>query len=405
MKVMEKLEKGRALLALSIIVPGMLLAGCGTIAATPTVNTPATPTVAMAAATDTTVMAAPTNTAGTAMMTPSVGDMTTPTTSGGMMGTPTDAGMMGTPTGSAMMTPGAMMSPTGGAMMTPGAMMSPTVGSMMTPGVMGTGTPAASGGVTAPNATPVSTWKSGAHAKSVPAPSKLVSAGTLTVGSDASYPPQEYIDSSGKAVGLDIDIAEEIASRLGLTLKVTNFKFDDIIPALNASQFDIIVSAMTITDERKKVVSFVPYLDAGQAVLVAKGNPKGIKTLDDLSGKTAATEQGTVEEQTLKDLNAKLGAAKKPLVTVLVYQTDTDAVDQLRIGRADATLHDSPVAAYYATLNPDKFEAAIPDFASASEGIAVKTDNTDMLASINKAMAAMKADGSLDAIKGKWGVK
>ncbi len=264
---------------------------------------------------------------------------------------------------------------------------------------------AAEGGVVKPGATPVSGWKPGAHANTIPAPSKLVSPGTLTVGSDASYPPQEYIDASGKAVGMDIDIAEEIASRMGLTLKVVNFKFDDIIPALNAGQFDIVISAMTITDERQKVVDFVPYFEAGQAVLVAKGNPKGIKTLDDLSGKTAAVQQGTTEEQTLKDLNDKFSKDGKPKVNVLTYPTDTDAVDQLRVGRADAVLQDSPVAAYYAKLNPNLFEVAIPSFDSAPEGIAVAKNNRPMFDAVSKAIEAMKSDGTLDAIKAKWGLK
>src|SRR5439155_2962089 len=215
-----------------------------------------------------------------------------------------------------------------------------------------------------PGATPVSDWKPGTHANSITAPPKLVAPGTLTVGSDVGYPPQEYMDAGGNAVGLDIDIVDEIASRLGLSLKVTNFKFDDIIPALNAGQFDIVISAMTVTDERSKVVDFVPYFDAGQAVLVPKGNPKGIKTLDDLSGKNAAVQQGTTEETSLKDLNDKLGKEGKAKVNILTYPSDTDAVDQLRVGRADAALDDSPVAAYYAKLNPN-FEVAIPNYDAA----------------------------------------
>ena len=263
---------------------------------------------------------------------------------------------------------------------------------------------AASGGASAPGATPVSDWKPGAHAGSIPAPAKLVNDGTLTVGSDESYPPQEYKDAAGGAIGLDIDIASEIASRLGLKVKMQDFKFDDIIPALKAGQFDAVISAMTITDERKKVVDFVPYIEAGQAVLVKKGNPKGIKTLDDLSGKTAVAEQGTVEEQTLKDLNTKLEKDGKAKVNVLIYPNDTDAVDQLRVGRADATLHDSPVAAYYSKLNPD-FEVAIANFDSAPEGIAVAQTNKPMFDAISAAITAMKTDGTLDTIKAKWGVK
>src|SRR4029079_10532005 len=137
--------------------------------------------------------------------------------------------------------------------------------------------------------------------------------------------------------------------------------------------------------ERQKVVDFVPYFEAGQAGLVVKGNSKGIKTLYYLSGKTAAVQQGTTEEQTLKDLNDKLSKEGKPKVTVLTYPSDTDAVDQLRVGRADATLHDSPVAAYYAKLNPN-FEVAIPNYDSAPEGIAVSKSNKAMFDAVNAAI-------------------
>jgi polar amino acid transport system substrate-binding protein len=139
-------------------------------------------------------------------------------------------------------------------------------------------------------------------------------------------------------------------------------------------------------------------------VLVKKGNPAGIKTLDDLAGKTAVAQQGTTEEQTLKDLNAKFAQEGKAAVNVLTYPTDTDAVDQLRIGRADATLHDSPVAAYYSKLYPE-FEVAIPNFDSAPEGIAVAKNNPDMLNAIQQAIDAMKSDGTLDQINAKWGVQ
>lgn len=352
MNLTGKLMKGKAALVVSVLLPILVLAGCGGEAATPTTTTSgAGVTTPVVAPTDTTAAAAaPTDTTAAANPTAAMAE-----------NTPTEA-------------------------------------------AAATGTTGTAAGGPQPGATPVSDWKPGAYAKSIPAPSKLVKSGMFTVGSDASYPPQEYIDPSGKPVGMDIDVADEIASRLGLQLNVVNFKFDNLIPALSAGQFDVIISAMTITDERKKVVNFVPYFDAGQAVLVKKGNPQNIKTLDDLSGKTAVAEQGTTEEQTLKDLNDKLSAAGKPKVNILTYPTDTDAVDQLRIGRADATLHDSPVAAYYATIFPD-FQVAIPNFDSAPEGIAVAMNNQEMLTTIQKAVDAMKSDGTLDKIKAKWGVK
>ncbi|HMA35220.1 MAG TPA: ABC transporter substrate-binding protein [Chloroflexia bacterium] len=349
------LTRTRGLIAGLLLVPSLLLAGCGT-EATPT----AIPTVAPTTA-------------------PTVAPTTAPTTA------PTVA-----PTTAPTTAPTAAATDTMPAATATGAVMTSTVGPTAVPPT--------------PPPTPASAWVPGAHKNTIPAPAKLKDAGKLTFGSDATYPPQEYIDASGNAVGFDIDIASEIASRMGLELSVVNFKFDDIIPALNAGQFDAVISAMTVTTDRMAVVDFVPYFSAGQAVLVKKGNPKKIKTLDDLSGLTAVAEQGTTEEDTLKNLNDTLDKAGKPKVNVLTYPTDTDAVDQLRVGRADATLHDSPVAAYYAKLNPDAFEVAIANFASAPEGIATAKTNADMHAAIDKAVKAMIADGTMDAIMAKWGV-
>jgi polar amino acid transport system substrate-binding protein len=271
-------------------------------------------------------------------------------------------------------------------------------------------TDTASGAATTPAAgsgaapTPVSSWKPGAHANSVTAPSKLVTGGTLTVGSDVSYPPQEYMDATSNPVGFDIDIASEIASRMGLQTKVVNFNFNDIIPALNAGQFDIVISAMNITPDRSNAVNFVQYYAAGQSVLVAKGNPKNIKTLDDLSGLTVAVQQGTTEQDSLTAENTKLSQASKPQINVLTYGTDTDAVDQLRVGRADAAMDDDPVAAYYVVLNPN-FQVAIAAYSPQDEGIAIAKTNADMQTAIGKAIDAMKSDGTLDAIKAKWMLK
>ncbi len=257
----------------------------------------------------------------------------------------------------------------------------------------------------APGPTPVSAWRPGAQRGTIPPPATLVHSGMLTVGSDVSYPPQEYFDGAGHPVGFDMDLAEELAGRLGLTLTVVNAKFDDIIMNLNSGQYDVVVSAMTIKPERAQVVQFIPYFSAGQTALVAHGNPQGIHTLDDLAGKTVATEQGTAEEDTLRALNTRLGTAGKAKVTVQIYATDTEAVAQLRQGGVVATLHDSPVAAYYVALDPSAFAVGIPAFASAPEGIAVAQGNTPMFQALDSVMRAMQTDGTLDAIKAKWGLK
>src|SRR6266581_9223767 len=114
-------------------------------------------------------------------------------------------------------------------------------------------------------------------------PKDLITPGTLTVGSDTTYPPQEYIDTTtNKATGFDVDLITAIAQRMGLKANVVTTKFDTIIDDLSNKRFDVVISAVSITPERQKKVAFVPYFNAGESLLVAAGNPKNITSLTDL---------------------------------------------------------------------------------------------------------------------------
>jgi len=117
--------------------------------------------------------------------------------------------------------------------------------------------------------------------------------GELVVGSDAAYPPFEFVDKDGNIVGIDIDIAKAIADHLKVKLRVVNTSFDGIIPALLAKKFDMIISAMTITPERAKQVDFsIPYYNAGQLITVREDDNR-IKSEKDLQGKIVAVQLGT----------------------------------------------------------------------------------------------------------------
>ncbi len=156
---------------------------------------------------------------------------------------------------------------------------------------------------------------------------KLVQKGRLLICSDIPYPPQEFFDEQGNPVGVDIDLGTEIANRLGLKFQFVNSVFDTIIAAVNGGKCDIIMSAMNITDTRKKQVSMIPYFQAGQALVVVKGNPKNINGPMDLCGQPVAAESGTTNADWLQstgDYAGKSGLAidcqkagkKAPVVTV-----------------------------------------------------------------------------------------
>ncbi len=242
---------------------------------------------------------------------------------------------------------------------------------------------------------------------------QLVFPGKLEVCIDIPYPPQESFDDKGNPTGSDVDIAAEIANRLGLTMQVENSVFDTIIAALTGGKCDIIVSAQNITADRVKQVDMVPYFQAGQSFVVAKGNPAGIKTQDDLCGKKIAAETGTTEIDYLngtgdyagKGLSAACTAKSKAAINVQAFQKDSDALLALQSGQVDAYFADSPVAGYYTVQHPDQFELSGLTLDIAQEAISVPKDHQGLEDGVVAALKSMMDDGTYLAILQKYGLQ
>jgi polar amino acid transport system substrate-binding protein len=230
--------------------------------------------------------------------------------------------------------------------------------------------------------------------------------GVLQIGSDIAYAPIEFFEEGTQnAQGLDIDLANALGEELGVTAEFTNSVFDGLITSLSSQRFDVIMSAMTVTDERSKEIDFIPYFSAGTDILVTAGNPKNIKGVEDLSGLTAAAESGTIQEQQLKTENDTLKAAGKPQINVLIFDQNPLAVEQLGIGRADAVLADSPVVANDARLSDGKLEALGLAIESAPYGIGVRKDSTALKAALEGALQKVIASGKYDQILKDWGLE
>jgi len=238
-------------------------------------------------------------------------------------------------------------------------------------------------------------------------PDRIKTAGTLIVCSDVSYAPEEFYAADGTTIqGSDIDIAKEIAKRWSVSLQVDNTPFDGIIAALKAKKCDMILSGMNSTDERKKEVDFVDYLKVGQGLLVPAGNPKNIKTLDDLSGKAVAVQLGTSNKETLDAKNTELKAAGKAGIDIVGLEKDTDAFQQLALGRVDAYSTDSPVVAYYNSLpdNKGKFEIGGTPIDPIAIGVAMRKDDPGMKDAVQAVIDAIYSDGTLKTILATWGM-
>ncbi len=236
-------------------------------------------------------------------------------------------------------------------------------------------------------------------------PNDLVTPGTLTVGSDTTYPPQEFIDTAtGQAIGFDVDLITEIAQRMGLKAKVVPTSFATIIDSLSARRFDVVISAVTISDERKKKADFVPYFNAGESLLVQKGNPKNLKTVDDLCGLNVGVENGTVEQKDLTTADKACKSKGKPGINSIILQTQTDVAQLLATGRVVATYQDSPVTDYYLKQNPGQFQVGGSVVNAAPEGIVIRKGDSAMLNAIQTAFNQLKADGSYHKLILKWGL-
>jgi len=260
-----------------------------------------------------------------------------------------------------------------------------------------TGTPARTG-------TPAATVKAtGTPAGSPAAAVPELQDGVLQVGSDIAYAPIEFFEEGTQnPQGLDIDLANALAKELGVSVGFVNTTFDGIIPALTAKRFDVIMSAMTVTPGREKTIDFVEYLNAGTDILVLAGNPKNIKSVEDLSGLTAAAESGTIQEQQLKTANDGLKAAGKPEINVLIFDQNPLAVEQLGIGRADAVLADAPVVLNDANQSDGKLQALGLNIEAAPYGIGIRKDSTALKAAIQGALQAVINSGDYTKILDKW---
>lgn len=224
---------------------------------------------------------------------------------------------------------------------------------------------------------------------------KIKSAGVITMGLDDSFPPMEYRDDKNNLVGFDIDLGNAIAEKLGVKAEFVATDFSGIIEALKAGKFDIILSCLSITDERKEMILFSePYIMEGQIVAVRKEDAASIVVPADLTGKIVAAQLGSTSEQAAKKLEG--------LKELKSYDKVTEAFHDLAIGRIDAVVVDELVGMYYISSTPDKYSVLSEKLTDEPVGIGFKKGDETLQAAVQKAFDELKADGTLTEISKKW---
>ncbi len=233
-------------------------------------------------------------------------------------------------------------------------------------------------------------------------PEKIKSAGKIVIGTDATYQPNEYLDSDGKTViGMDVDLFDAVAAKFGVKTEWVPSAFDSIILGTQSGKYDIGVSSFTINNDRLKQATMVSYFKAGTQWVTQKGNPKGIDP-ENACGKNIAVQKGTVQADVdLPARNKKCTDAGKPAINVLVDADQGKVTTMVVSGKADAMLVDLPPA-IAAVNETGSLELLGEQYDSAPYGYVLPKDETDFGQAIADALSQLKADGTYDQILSKW---
>lgn len=235
-------------------------------------------------------------------------------------------------------------------------------------------------------------------------PQAIKDKGVIQLGSEIGYPPMEYYDTDGKTVlGFDKELSDLVAKQLGVPINWNNMAFDGLITALNSNRVDIVMASMMDTAERQQKVDFVDYYMEGTSILVLKGNPQNIKTIDDLCGKTVTVQRGTTQETVLNEQATKCQAGGSKL-EILPFDKEAEALLQVKQGRAVATVEQTIVATYNIDQSQNAYEIAGPQVPNTARptGIALNKDNAPFRDALQKALQATMDDGSYKTLVDKY---
>jgi polar amino acid transport system substrate-binding protein len=236
-------------------------------------------------------------------------------------------------------------------------------------------------------------------------PAAIKSKGTLTVATDATYPPDEFVDPGSKTIiGMDADLAKALGDQLGVKLNLINATFDTIIPGLQSGKYDMGLSSFTDTKKREQVVDFVVYYKTGESFFVNSSSTRSFDGLDSLCGAKVTVENGTTEQSDAQAQSKKCVADGKKPVTVLTFGDQNGANLAVANGRADVGFADSQVVGYMLTQSHGQFKATGNPVNVTPSGIALPKGN-GMAPAVQAAVKNLIADGTYEKIFTKWGMQ
>lgn len=236
-------------------------------------------------------------------------------------------------------------------------------------------------------------------------PADIKSGGVLNVATTDGNAPWAFVDNDTRqATGVDVDLIDEAARRLGLTVNWDVIQFTAGIPGVQSGRYHFYLSAMADTKAREEVVNFIAYSREASGVVVQKGNPLNIRTLEDLCGKQVAIVTGSLFRQLIEeDLNP---SCAQP---VIISETADQAAPRLAVasGRADATMDTYGVTNYVLSTATEGVQtqlelSPVEPFAPANQGIAFAKEQSDLMGAVGGALQSMVEDGTYQALMEKW---
>ncbi len=220
----------------------------------------------------------------------------------------------------------------------------------------------------------------------------------LVVAMEIGYPPMEYLDEDGTTkIGFDVEVAEAIAKKLDRELVIKDVAWDGIFGQLDSDRADCVISAVSITDERKEKYNLTEAYIANKLCIVSKSD-SGLTSPDTLAGKRVAVQTETTADEYMKD---KIAAGLK-LEDYKIYDKIINCFDDLKAGRVDAILVDSVVAAYYIGQDSSTFSVTWENDVGEPMAIALKKGNDELTEEIQKALDDLYADGTIQKIADKY---
>jgi polar amino acid transport system substrate-binding protein len=227
--------------------------------------------------------------------------------------------------------------------------------------------------------------------------------GTLTNCIDPAFPPMEYYEdgNTDTPIGFDIDLTNEIASRLGVEAEFVPMEFTGLLPGLQAGRCDIVASGIYLTAERVETFDAQPYYNTSIILMTLAGNEE-ISSPEDLSGKTVAVQAGTNYLVMMEALDQELRDAGMEGINIQTYPKQTDADQQLVVGRADATITQDTEAAFREQAQPGVFRIAYTYPEAETFAIYYNQDATALGAALEEIVEGMRADGTLAGIATTW---